>query len=269
MKGDLEKIQGVWDIASLESDGNEMPKVMFSGAQIAIKGDQFESLGMGAIYRGKVMIDATKKPKHFDIVFTEGHAAGTTNHGIYEVGRDSWKLCLNMTGKDRPKSFTTKPGSGHAFETLKRAPKGAKLQAPAQSSSAKTPKSAAAAKKPGGQVSEFEGEWPMVSGVMDGVAMDQSMVQWVKRVTHGNETTVVAGPQTMLKVEFTCDPSKSPKTIDYVNLAGSNKGKTQQGIYEFAGDIVRFCVAPPGKPRPAEFVSTRGDGRSFTTWKRG
>jgi uncharacterized protein (TIGR03067 family) len=108
----------------------------------------------------------------------------------------------------------------------------------------------------------------MVSGVMDGVPMDNSMLQWVKRITHGNESAVVAGPQTMLKVEFTNDPSKSPKTIDYMNLFGANKGKSQLGIYEFEGEILKFCVAPPGKPRPAEFSSTRGDGRSFTTWKK-
>jgi len=268
MKGDLEKLQGVWNITALESDGNKLPETMFFGTQIIIKGDQFESVGMGAVYGGKVTIDATKKPKHFDIVFTEGHATGMTNHGIYEVGRDSWKLCLNTTGKDRPKSFTTKSGSGHALETLKRAPEGAKPAASAAPSAAKAPKISAGSKKSGGQVTEFEGEWAMVSGVMDGTAMDNSMVQWVKRVTHGNEITVVAGPQTMLKVEFTYDSSKSPKTIDYMNLVGASKGKSQQGIYEFDGDTVRFCVAAPGEPRPAEFASARGDGRSFTTWKR-
>ncbi|MFZ0820937.1 MAG: TIGR03067 domain-containing protein [Candidatus Acidiferrales bacterium] len=268
MKGDLEKLQGVWNITALESDGTKLPETMFSSAQIVIKGDQFESLGMGGVYRGKVVIDAAKKPKHFDILFTEGHAKGMTNHGIYEVGRDSWKLCLNTTGKDRPKTFTTNPGSGHALETLKRAPEGSKLAASAKSSTANAPKSAAGSKKSGGPVNELEGEWAMISGIMDGVAMDKSMLEWVKRITHGNESTVVAGPETMLKVEFTLDPSKSPKTIDYVNLAGANKGKSQQGIYEFEGDVLKFCVAAPSKPRPAEFASNRGDGRAFTTWKR-
>ncbi len=271
MKGDLEKLQGAWNIVALEMDGNQLPATMFSGAQIVIQGDQFESLGMGAPYRGKVTVDTTKKPKHFDIVFTEGHAKGMTNYGIYELDGGDWKLCLDTTGKGRPKSFATKPGSGFALETLERAASGAKTGAGKRSAGPKLVKSAkgeAASRNTSGQVTEFEGEWDMISGVMDGVAMDKSMVQWVKRITHGNESTVVAGPQTMLKVEFTYDPTKSPKTIDYVNLAGANKGKTQQGIYEFDGDIVKFCVAAPGKPRPAEFASTPGDGRAFTTWKR-
>jgi uncharacterized protein (TIGR03067 family) len=271
MKGDLEKLQGVWNITALETDGSELPDNMFSGAQIAIKGDTFESLSMGMVYSGKITLDVAKKPKHFDITFTEGHAKGKTNYGIYEIKGDSWKLCLCTTGKDRPKSLATKPGSGFALETLKRATGGAKSFStgrPGPSKLEKSAKSMTAAKKSGGPVTELEGEWAMVSGVMDGVPMDASMVQWVTRATHGNKSTVTAGPQTMLKVEFTHDPSKSPKTIDYVNLAGANKGKSQQGVYEFEGEILKFCVAPPGKPRPSEFASSRGDGRSFTTWKR-
>ena len=116
----------------------------------------------------------------------------------------------------------------------------------------------------------YHPEQPLrVSAVMDGIPMDPSAVQWVKRVTHGSETTVYAGPQVMMKMEFTFDASKAPKTIEYDNTAGSNKGKTQQGIYEFEGDLLKLCVAAPGKPRPTQFQSDRGDGRTFTVWKRG
>jgi uncharacterized protein (TIGR03067 family) len=64
-------------------------------------------------------------------------------------------------------------------------------------------------------------------------------------------------------VEFTSDSSKSPKTIDYVS-----KGKTQLGIYEFEGDVLKVCVSAPGSPRPAEFKSIPGDGRTLTVWRR-
>lgn len=271
MKSDLEKLQGVWNITALEMDGNRMPENMFFGAQIVVKADLFESLSMGMVYVGKITLDVRKKPKRFDIAFTEGHAKGKTNYGIYEIKGDSWKLCLDTSGNDRPESFATKPGSGYALETLVRAPGRAKLASRGDPGTTKPEKGAeneSAVKKRAGAASELEGEWAMVSGVMDGVPMDASMVMWVKRITRGSESTVVAGPQTMLKVEFTSDTSKSPKTIDYVNLVGANKGKGQQGIYEFEGDILKFCVAAPGKARPAEFASSRGDGRSFTTWRR-
>jgi uncharacterized protein (TIGR03067 family) len=108
----------------------------------------------------------------------------------------------------------------------------------------------------------------MVSGVMNGAAMDAATVKWVKRVTRGNQTSVVAGPQTMLKVEFTYDPSTSPPTIEYLNLHGASKGKRQQGIYRFEDGLLTVCTSAPGGSRPSEFTSVTGDGRSLTAWKR-
>ena len=156
-------------------------------------------------------------------------------------------------------------GSGFVFEMLTRSE-----AASSKKDKASSPKAAVARAREGASlVTDFEGEWQMVSAVMDGSPMEQSAVEWVKRITHGSETTVYAGPQVMMKMEFTSDASNAPKTIDYVNTAGSNKGKSQQGIYEFEGDLLKICVAPPGKPRPAQFQSDRGDGRTFTVWKRG
>ena len=108
----------------------------------------------------------------------------------------------------------------------------------------------------------------MVSGIMGGQAMDQSLMQWVKRVTHGNQTTVYAGPNVMMSVEFASDSSKTPKAIDYVNTAGAHKGKRQQGIYEFEGNRLTVCVAPPGIERPKQFQSTRSNGNTLTVWER-
>jgi uncharacterized protein (TIGR03067 family) len=61
---------------------------------------------------------------------------------------------------------------------------------------------------------------------------------------------------------------QSPKAIVYVNLAGTHQGKAQLGIYEFEGDLVKFCVAAPGAPRPTQFHSPNGAGLTYTTWRR-
>ena len=231
---------------------------------------------MGFVYEGRLELDESRKPRQFDLKFDAGPEAGNTNPGIYELAGDTWTICLATRGSVRPGVFASTPGSGFAVETLVRGEAPAVAKPDARASKSKKATSAAAPgpaathlpAAPGGPATEFEGEWSLVSAIMDGKAMDSSAVQWVKRVTKGNQTTVLAGPQTMLKVEFACDPSQSPKAIDYLNLAGANQGKTQHGIYEFHGDVLHFCVAAPGAPRPAQFQSEPGDGRTLTVWKK-
>jgi uncharacterized protein (TIGR03067 family) len=253
MRNDLDKLQGTWDVAALEVDGQEMTPLL--GVRIVIEKNRFASLGMRAVYEGTLQLDPVAKPARIDMKFDRGPEAGNTNLGIYQFKGDSWKLCVATRGTVRPATFTSTPGSGIAVERLVRG--------------TATPKARnGKVVGPTGPVTEFEGEWQMISGVMDGKAMDAATVQWVKRVTRGNQTTVVAGPQTMLKVEFTFDSSTSPGSIDYLNLHGASKGKRQQGIYRFEGDVLMVCVAAPGAGRPNEFVSVPGDGRTLTAWKR-
>jgi uncharacterized protein (TIGR03067 family) len=266
MPKDLDLLQGAWAVATLEVDGQTMPDAMVSDARIVIEGDRFTSTGMGSIYAGTIKLDTAARPRCIDMIFDVGPEAGNTNRGIYELKAGAWKLCVATRGAARPARFATEQGSGFALETLKRATgKTVKLKARAvaASSMVSTPPATDA------PATEFDGEWRMVSGVMNGGAVEESLLQWVKRVNRGNTSTVLAGPQTMLKVEFTTDALQSPHAIDYLNLAGPNKGKRQLGIYAFERDLLKICVAAPGDGRPGEFLSVRGDGRTFTVWKKG
>ena len=256
MRDDLDRIQGTWAVAELEMEGQTISGGMLSSARVEVTGSRFSSLGMGAVYEGTVTLDDSATPRQLNMKFDAGPEKGNTNLGIYELHGDTWKICLATKGDLRPPSFSAPAGSGFVFETLTR------------SESLATPSAPAAVRSsPVSDLSEFEGEWQMVSAVMDGQPMEQSAVEWVKRITHGNETTVYAGPQMMMRMEFTADGSTSPKTIDYFNTAGSNKGKTQEGIYKSEGGLLKVCVARPGGSRPSEFKSARGDGRTFTVWK--
>jgi uncharacterized protein (TIGR03067 family) len=253
MPNDLDKLQGTWTVATMEVDGESMSAP--GDARVVIEGSRFATLGMGAVYEGTVAVDSSAKPARIDMKFDKGPEKGKTNLGIYRLKGDSWTLCLATRGTVRPASFASTPGSGIAVETLVRG------KAAAKTRETKIP-------EPSGPATEFEGEWQMLSGVMSGKAMDESTVQWVKRVTRGNQTSVIAGPQTMLNVEFTFDPSTSPASIDYLNLHGSTKGKRQAGIYKLEGEVLTVCVAAPGAVRPGEFTSVSGDGRTLTVWKR-
>jgi uncharacterized protein (TIGR03067 family) len=266
MLEDIDLLQGTWIVTGLEMDGQQMPAAMLANGRIAVHGKRFVSTGIGAEYEGTLELDISQTPRHLNMMFDVGPEKGNTNFCIYEIKGDQWKLCIATHGATRPSGFVSPPGSGFAVETLRRSD-----AAPTSDgkSRAKSTRKATENSSPGKETAtELEGEWRMIAGIMNGKAMDESMVKWVKRVTHGTETAVHAGPQVMMKAEFTSDPSQSPKTIDYLNTAGAHKGKKQQGIYELRGDELKVCIAAPGAPRPTKLESTPGDGSTLTIWER-
>ena len=271
MPNDLEKLQGTWNVTSVVMDGQEMP-LEADGSRIVVKGNRFTSLGMGATYEGTLELDQKKTPKTFDLVFTAGHAAGTRNVGIYTLDGKSWTICLATRGTRRPRSFASRAGTGVALETLVRGRVGGKKEKAAsvgkRGASGRAADRRAVPQASTGAATILEGEWAMVSAVFNGAPMGDDMVKWCKRITRGDETSVVAGPQVMLKARFTLDASTAPHRIDYVNLEPPNKGKTQAGIFALSGGTLSICMAAPGKPRPGDFGSAPGDGRSYTTWRR-
>jgi uncharacterized protein (TIGR03067 family) len=250
--------------------GQNKPSSGLTQARIVISGRHFTTSGMGATYEGTLELNTTKTPKALDLIFSSGPEAGTRSLGIYELDGDSWKLCLTTTAAPRPTKFATEPGSGNALETLTRETatadhtprEGGANRARAISET--TPDGKA---QPRG-VTELEGECSMVSGISNGQPFDPMGVKYGKRVTKGDETTVLFGPEVYLRVKFTIDSSKTPKAIDYVHLQGQDKGKVQYGVYELEGGTLRVCTAPIGQERPKDFATTPGDGRTLTVWTK-
>jgi uncharacterized protein (TIGR03067 family) len=262
-KKDLDLLQGTWNVTALEIDGQEMSSALPGDARIVIQGDRFTSTGMGPVYEGTLNLDPSTNPRQLNMHFDAGPEKGNTNLGIYELKGNTWRLCLATRGTVRPSSFASKPGSGFALETLTRGSRPTKKTEKTKTTRAPKEEETAA-----GPPTEFEGEWKMVSAVMNGQPMEESAVQWVRRVTRGNQTTVYAGPQVMMSMRFRYNASTSPRTIEYVNTAGANKGKTQHGIYELDDGLLRICVSAPGSPPPTTFESLPGDGRTYTVWQR-
>lgn len=254
MIGDLARLQGTWHIASLEIEGTGMP----AGGSITIEGDRFTTAAMGAEYCGTIEIDASKRPKRFDLLFSAGPELGNRSLGIYQLDGDTWKICLTIAGNTRPTAFATAPGSGHALESLVR---GAAVQAEAERAAVKS------APLPAG-ADDLSGEWVMVDAMQMGHHLDASMVRNARRVATHRETSTYFGQQLYMRAEYTVDPSTHPKRIDFVHTAGTSKGKTQLGIYEIDGPLLRLCFGTPGGPRPADFETRPGDGRTLAVWKR-
>jgi uncharacterized protein (TIGR03067 family) len=257
---DLDRLQGTWNIAALEMDGRKVPVM---GAKIVVQGDRFTSTGMGATYEGRIVADTGKSPKTIDMIFDSGPEKGNTSFGIFEFeDNDTWKLCLTTQGENRPGKFATEAGTGHAFEILKREG-AAGSAAPAAEGTLTIPAEPADAP----HLAPLQGEWKMVSGSLDGQALEKSMIKYGKRVTEANETTVSFGGQVYMKGRFRVDTTKNPHTIDFLHTQGSAQGQTQLGVYEIDGQTFQLALAAPGKERAADFSSKPGDGKTVATWK--
>jgi hypothetical protein len=55
--------------------------------------------------------------------------------------------------------------------------------------------------------------------------------------------------------------------VDYYNTDGMDKGAIQHGIFKWIGEEACFCMAAPGKPRPGDFTSAPGSGRTLSQWR--
>ena len=89
-----------------------------------------------------------------------------------------------------------------------------------------------------------------------------------KLVYDGNKWIIKVGDKTVATGMFKIDSTRKPKEIDIMDESGVKNDKTKLGIFELDGDTYKFCLAPEGKPRPAEFTSTAGSGHSLGVSKR-
>ena len=77
-----------------------------------------------------------------------------------------------------------------------------------------------------------------------------------------------AGVGTAPLGRFVIDPTKNSKQVDSTALGGPDKGKVTLGIYEIIdANNKRACWARPGEPRPTDFTSTPGSGRTLQYWQ--
>jgi uncharacterized protein (TIGR03067 family) len=60
-----------------------------------------------------------------------------------------------------------------------------------------------------------------------------------------------------------------PTLIDLTTVFPDNATRLHtSGIYSLQGDVLMYCIAAPGCPRPTEFATTAGDGRTLVVLKR-
>jgi uncharacterized protein (TIGR03067 family) len=275
----LRGLEGEWHFESLEIDGSGMPTSMLGQSRLLIDGDRFRMESPEGTYEGIFTLDVEADPAHIDIEFVEGPEAGNWSYGVYRLDGDDLLLCLGVVGADRPKQFATTPGSGHALERLHRSSaarpanvsggqrKQVSLEPAPPVANATALDESGFALQMTPLLDRLQGEWTPLALVKDGQALQESMLAFGTRTVVGNETKVVFGGQVMVHARMRLDESQSPIAVDYLNIGRGAKGVTL-GVIEFAGDVLRVCMAPAGEARPTNFTCDRGSGRTFSEWKR-
>ena len=111
-KTDLDRLQGIWSVVSIEEGGKpaklEKAVFMVDGKRACWQTSESEMLG--GLY-----LDPASKPKTYDFVMSE-----RTMEGIYSLDGDTLRLCHDVPEAKRPVGFTTAKGSHQVLLVLKR-----------------------------------------------------------------------------------------------------------------------------------------------------
>ena len=278
----LRALEGTWGFVSLEVDGQAIPGTMLSASRILMDGDRFRTESPEANYDGEFSIDVEAEPHTIDIDFVEGPEAGNRSLGIFTLDGDTLRICLGLTGATRPTAFVTAPGSGHAFEVLHRTsparpadvtggrPASATRTTAALPSPAQPPTTAATpfVATPCAFDTTLAGEWTPLELVIDGKPMPTAWLSAGRRTTTGGVVEVTFGGQRMVHARVRYDDTHTPAHVDYLHLSGASSGAIAHGICAYDGVELRVTMAQPGAPRPDDWSSAPGSGRTFSRWAR-
>ena len=123
---EVKKFQGTWVMVSGKKDGQPVAAEHVSKSKIVWMGNEtyLETPHQAKDpMKSKPTIKAStgSGPRAIDITRAVGPDAGKTMLAIYEFrGPDMYVAVFAPPGKDRPKEFDSKPGSGHTMHVWKR-----------------------------------------------------------------------------------------------------------------------------------------------------
>jgi uncharacterized protein (TIGR03067 family) len=115
-KKELKKLSGTYVMVSGESKAEKLSEERIKEAKLVMDGDKYSANFGGDTVKGTLKIDPTKAPKEIDA--TDGE--GQTMLGIYKFEKGQFTVCFAPLGKERPKEFSIKVGTGDFIHVWKK-----------------------------------------------------------------------------------------------------------------------------------------------------
>jgi uncharacterized protein (TIGR03067 family) len=112
----LKKLSGTYDMVSGESRAEKLPEDRVKEAKLTIEGEKYTATFGGDAVMGTLKVDPSKTPKEIDATDSEGK----TILGIYQFDKDQFTVCFAPAGKERPKEFSVKDGTGDFIHVWKK-----------------------------------------------------------------------------------------------------------------------------------------------------
>jgi len=113
-------LEGTWLPLSGEFAGKPYSDQILKTIKLVVKDDKYTVTVGDKTDEGTCKLDRTKSPKTLDIKGTKGPNEGKTILAIYELDKDTLRVCYDLGGKERPGGFKTKPDTSLFLLTYKR-----------------------------------------------------------------------------------------------------------------------------------------------------
>jgi uncharacterized protein (TIGR03067 family) len=123
-RGDLEQMQGKWQMVSMEREGKKLPDALVKTYKRVVKGNEYRVTWvedrLPEVLNTVMTLDPRQNPKAVDILVGNGQFTGKKRLGIYRIEGDMETVCLAQPGKARPASFDSSQGAIHVWTRAKK-----------------------------------------------------------------------------------------------------------------------------------------------------
>jgi uncharacterized protein (TIGR03067 family) len=115
----------------------------------------------------------------------------------------------------------------------------------------------------------YQGTWKVVAFEVDGKEVAENNFRKLTFINKADGSWSIESEGKEISSGMSdIDPTKKPKTIDFMPTLGFLSGNEYLGIYELGKDTRQICFAEKSKGRPTEFSAPAGSGHFLIKFER-